>query len=180
MIIKYFRKIVGEKVYLSPMCIEDAETYCTWLNDEYVSGRIGLYGRVNSVLGEKEYIERVHKERTHYYAIVLKENDKLIGNIGIEDIDDISRTANIGIFIGEEENRHKGYGSEALRLACKYAFDTLNLHSLHLWVFSFNETAISVYKKVGFKEAGCLRESYYFNGKYHDHILMDLLKDELK
>lgn len=100
---KYFRKIVGEKVYLSPMCIEDAETYCTWLNDEYVSGRIGLYGRVNSISGEKEYIEGVHKERTHCYAIVLKENDKLIGNIGIEDIDDISRTANIGIFIGEEK-----------------------------------------------------------------------------
>lgn len=173
---KYFRKIIGEKVYLSPMCIEDADTYCTWLNDEYVSGRIGLYGRVNSTSTEKEYIERIHKERTHYYSIVLKENDKLIGNIGIEDIDDISRTANIGIFIGEEENRHKGYGSDA----CKYAFDTLNLHSLHLWVFSFNETAISVYKKVGFKEAGCLRESYYFNGKYHNHILMDLLKDELK
>lgn len=86
---KYFRKIIGEKVYLSPMCIEDAEVYCTWLNDEYVSGRIGLYGKVNSTSTEKEYIERIHKERTHCYAIVLKENDNLIGNIGIEDIDDI-------------------------------------------------------------------------------------------
>ena len=177
---KYFRKLEGDKVYLSPMSTEDAETYCRWLNDPLVSGNIAVAARVDSLTTEQEYIEKAHKNKSHVYAIVLKETDVLIGNIGIEEIDNISRTATIGMFIGDEENRGKGFGSEALRLACRYAFDRLNLHSLHLWVFSFNERAMNMYKKVGFKEAGRMRESYYLDGKYHDSILMDILRDELQ
>ena len=176
---KYFKKLVGDKVYLSPMSIEDAETYCKWLNDPLISGNIDGAAKVYSSAAEREFIENNQKENAHIYAIINKETDTLIGNIGIEDIDNIARTATIGIFIGDEENRGKGFGSDALRLACRYAFDRLNMHSLHLWVFSFNERAMNVYKKVGFKEAGRMRESYYLDGKYHDSILMDILKDEL-
>lgn len=86
----------------------------------------------------------------------------------------------MGLFIGDEKYRNKGYGAEALRLACKYAFDKLNLHSLYLNVFDFNERAIACYKKVGFKEAGRLREAYFVNGKYNDVITMDLLREDLK
>jgi hypothetical protein len=30
---RYFKKIKGERVYLSPINIEDAEKYTEWLND---------------------------------------------------------------------------------------------------------------------------------------------------
>ena len=43
---------------------------------------------------------------------------------------------------------------------------------------SFNERAINCYKKVGFKEYGRRRESYFLNGKYYDHIYMDILARE--
>ncbi len=29
----YFKKIIGEKCYLSPIRMEDAEKYTAWLND---------------------------------------------------------------------------------------------------------------------------------------------------
>ena len=45
---------------------------------------------------------------------------------------------------------------------------------------SFNDRAIACYKKVGFKEIGRRRQSYFLNGKYHDEIFMDILKDEFK
>ena len=177
---KYFRKLEGDQVYLSPMSIEDAETYCRWLNDPLIAGNIARTDKADSLTAELEYIEKTHKKNAHIYAIVNNETDTLVGNIGIEEIDNTSRTATIGVFIGDEENRGKGFGSEALRLACRYAFDRLNMHSLHLWVFSFNERAMNVYKKVGFKEVGRMRESYYLDGKYHDSILMDILRDELR
>ena len=49
-----------------------------------------------------------------------------------------------------------------------------------LSVMSFNERAIACYKKVGFKEIGRRRKGYFLNGKYHDEIFMDILKDEFK
>ena len=30
---KYFKKLVGERIYLSPINIEDAEKYVGWMSD---------------------------------------------------------------------------------------------------------------------------------------------------
>ena len=49
-----------------------------------------------------------------------------------------------------------------------------------LAVMSFNERAIACYKKVGFKEAGRLRDNYFLNGKYYDVVYMDILEDEFE
>lgn len=38
---KYFKKIVGEKVYLSPINVEDVEKYTKWVNDLEISINLG-------------------------------------------------------------------------------------------------------------------------------------------
>lgn len=174
------KKIVGERIYLSPVNEADCEQYVHWLNDFEISDRLGLSSSVTSFRSEKEWIDENTSKGNHVYGIILAENNEIIGNIGIENIQNTNRCADVGLFIGEEKYRNKGYGAEALRLACKYAFDKLNLHSLHLSVFDFNERAIACYKKVGFKEAGRLREAYFVNGKYHDQIIMDILQEDMK
>ena len=105
----------------------------------------------------------------------MLENDELIGNIGLMDIDHINRKAEVGLFIGEPENRSMGYGTEALRLILKYGFETLNLHNIMLHVHSDNQRAIACYNKVGFHEFGCRREAIYKNGSYFDLVHMEIL-----
>lgn len=68
-----------------------------------------------------------------------------------------------------------GYGREALSLLVDYAFQKLNLNSLMLRVYSFNERAIRSYRAVGFRPAGKLREALIRNRKKYDILLMDLL-----
>ena len=46
-------------------------------------------------------------------------------------------------------------------------FDYLNLNNIMLKVFSFNESAINCYKKIGFKEIGRRRQCYYLKGKFY-------------
>jgi RimJ/RimL family protein N-acetyltransferase len=93
-------------------------------------------------------------------------------------VDQIRQCAEVGLLIGEEENRSKGYGEEVLKLLLDYGFQYLNLNNVMLRVFSFNERAIQCYKKVGFKEMGRRRQSYYLKGKFHDEVYMDILKCE--
>ncbi len=93
-------------------------------------------------------------------------------------IDPINQTAELGILIGEESERGKGYGQEALKLMLDYGFNTLNLYNIYLGVYSFNEQAMACYKKVGFKEAGRLRKAKFHNGKRYDDIKMDMLREE--
>ena len=174
----YFKKIEGKKVYLSPMCVEYAEKYVKWMNDFKVTD--GLNGSKNlvTVESEREWIEKNNKDGNFQFAIVKQENDELIGNCGFNELDLTNQKGSIGIFIGEEENRNKGYGSEALELLISYGFEYLNLNNIMLSVYSFNENAIACYKKVGFKEIGRRREAYFKNNERYDDIYLDILRNE--
>ena len=33
---KYFKKLVGERIYLSPKSLEDVEIFTEWMNDFYI------------------------------------------------------------------------------------------------------------------------------------------------
>ena len=172
---KYFKKIVGERLYLSPMNIEDAETYVKWMNDRKVTDNLGNTKSVCRVPGEKEYIES-RKSSDYDFSIVLND-DTLIGNISLMDVDLVSRKATLGIFIGDELNRSKGYGTEAMKLLVDYGFNILGLHNIDLNVFAFNKGAIKAYEKVGFKEYGRRHESYFLDGKFHDEISMEIINE---
>lgn len=173
---KYFKKLVGKRIYLSPMNVEDAETYAGWFNDFSVTDGLGCSFRITSMESEKEWL--ANNSGKYQFAIVRLEDDKLIGNCGIQGIDQLRQCAEVGLFIGDEENRNKGYGEEVLNLLLDYGFDYLNLNNIMLKVFSFNERAINCYKKVGFKEIGRRRQSYYLKGGFYDEVYMDILKSE--
>jgi len=81
-------------------------------------------------------------------------------------------------FIGEEADRGRGYGAEAIRLILDYGFNTLNLHNIQLHLNGDNAQALACYKKVGFKEFGRRRESKFHSGRYVDQIYMDILDSE--
>lgn len=173
---KYYKKLVGHKVYLSPICLEDAETYTKWLNDLSVTEKLGTSSNMISVCGEQEWINK-NSQRT-IFAIIKTENDELIGNCGFNNVNQIHQCAEVGIFIGDEENRNNGYGSEAMSLLIDFGFNHLNLNNIMLKVFAFNEHAINCYKKAGFKEIGRRRQAYYLRGKYHDEIFMDIIRSD--
>ena len=175
---KYFKKIEGSRIYLSPMNIDDLEIYTKWLNDCNVTNGIHGTHKMINLETEKEYLNKCLSNGDYQFAIVKKENDELIGNCGIDDISFRDQNGVIGLFIGEEENRNKGYGKEAIDLLLEYCFNYLNLNNIMLKVFSFNERAIKCYKKVGFKEIGRRRKCCYLNGKFYDDVYMDILKEE--
>ena len=177
---KYYKKLIGERIYLSPMCIEDAEKYVEWFSDFKMTDGVGSSSRVMNVENEKKYIQATLENNELNFAIINLENDELIGNCSIKNISYLHRIAELGIFIGIEANRNKGYGAEVLNLLLDYGFNYLNMNNIMLNVKSFNERAIACYKKVGFKEFGRRRESYFLNGKYYDDIQMDILAREFK
>lgn len=175
---KYFKKLLGERIYLSPLNMEDAEKYAEWLCDFRVTDGVGRSGQIMTIEKEKEWIENASKSGDLFFSIVKLENDELIGNCGLHDISYPNRTGTVGIFIGEEENRSHGYGAETLWLLVEYGFRYLNLKNIMLTVKSFNERAVHCYEKVGFQEFGRRRKSYFLNGKYYDDVYMDILAEE--
>jgi RimJ/RimL family protein N-acetyltransferase len=175
---KYFKKIIGKKCYLSPMSMDDTEQYTVWLNDLEVTRTLSIFSMNITYNSELEIVEKI--SRGHNYAIVDIKNNKLIGNVGLISVDHLHRTAEIGIFIGDKSYWNKGYGEEAMRLLLQYSFTHLNLRNVMLRVFAYNERAIKCYEKIGFKTIGKRRNSIQYDMKEHDLIFMDILNDELK
>jgi RimJ/RimL family protein N-acetyltransferase len=174
---RYYKKLVGERCYLSPMNPDDASKYCAWLNDLEVSRNLTMSGKNVSLVGEREYLEQASK--SHNYAIVTTDEDRLIGNCGLGGINHLHGTCEIGIFIGNKDYWGKGYGPEAMKLLAAYAFDYLNMRNIMLIVYSFNERAIKAYRKIGFHEMGRRRNAYVIEGGEHDIVYMDMLRDDL-
>jgi len=172
----YFEKIPGERIYLSPMNPDDAELYVKWLSDIEVTRWLSSTGSVYSLPAERAYLENAVKDTNNYqFAIILREGDRLIGNIGLMDVQQINRRATLGLFIGEAEDRSKGYGSEAIRLLLGFGFNWLGLRNIDLHVNSDNARAIACYKKAGFREYGRRHGAVFADGRWYDDVLMEAL-----
>ncbi|MCL2065080.1 MAG: GNAT family N-acetyltransferase [Candidatus Cloacimonetes bacterium] len=175
---KYFKKIIGDKCYLSPVSMEDAGQYTEWLNDMSVSITMGQFSQVISLEKEKEILQKI--SRDYIFAIIDKSTDKLIGNTGLHKIDWVNRTAEYGIFIGDKSFWNKGYATEVNILMLDYAFYVLNLKHVHLQVLAFNKWAIKSYEKAGYKTVGKLTEFWEIEGKRHDMLIMEALAKDIE
>lgn len=174
---KYFKKLIGERIYLSPRNCEEVERFTEWLNDFETTDYLGRSAIITTLEVERKYFEE-NIDKNYNFFIVTLDKDKLIGTIGLENYDGINRTATLGIFIGDKEYRSQGYGAEAIKLILDYGFNYLNLNNIKLDIVEFNKRAIACYKKCGFKEAGRRRKCKYIDGKYYDKLMMDILREE--
>jgi RimJ/RimL family protein N-acetyltransferase len=86
----------------------------------------------------------------------------------------------LGIVIDEKDHWGSGYGQDGIKLLLDYGFNLLNLNSVMLGTFSFNERAINCYEKVGFKEIGRRRQARIIGNKKYDVVLMDILAEEIE
>ncbi len=114
---------------------------------------------------------------TYTFALETLEG-RYIGGCGINSVDWKNSKVVIGIFIGDKEYWGKGYGSDAINTLVKFIFEEMNINKITLCVYSFNERAIKCYEKCGFTREGLLREELFRQGKYHDEIMMSLLRRE--
>ena len=180
---KYYKKLVGERIYLAPKGAseEEIEKFTEWMNDFQVTDYTGRTSQITTYASEKEYLENAEKDTNKItFNIVSLEDDKLVGTVGLQSINWIEKSAVLGIFIGDNDFRNNGYGTEAIRLVLEYGFRYINLHSIRLDLLSVNERAHKCYLKCGFKDTGASREQIFLNGKYYDKLHMDILENEFK
>jgi RimJ/RimL family protein N-acetyltransferase len=87
------------------------------------------------------------------------------------------RNSMMGIQIVQAEQGN-GYGTEAIKWALDWAFQTAGLHRVSIGCFSFNEGARRLYERLGFVVEGRTREAVWKNGGWHDLIEMGMLEGE--
>jgi RimJ/RimL family protein N-acetyltransferase len=121
----------------------------------------------------KKWIE-FHNNKNDEVVFVLVNNHthKVIGHVGLYNIDQNIRKAEYGILIGDKDSRGKGYGVQCTNYMINYAFNKLNLNRVVALVITDNIASKKMFLKCGFNIEGTMIEDNYKNGRYYDVYIM--------
>jgi RimJ/RimL family protein N-acetyltransferase len=170
----------GEKVYLRELRDDDLPLLVKWWNDPQAAALQTLVVRPQpeSTIVEKFRAWSANQESTRaWFTIVAQEDDGLVGSISLFCAQAPTRAATLAISIGPE-HWSRGLGTDALWVMVRYGFQELGLNRIGLGVWAFNDRAIAAYRKAGFVEEGRRRQMTFHAGRFHDEVLMRILRTE--
>ncbi len=163
----------GNKVSLRLMTRDDTDLIVKWRNNERVRSNFVYRETFTPQIHEKWIEDKI--ETGEVVQLIICENSRdlrPVGSVYFRDIDPDEKTAEYGIFIGEDDAIGKGYGNETAVLATDYARDHMGLKEVILRAFTFNEAAIRSYKHAGFVPFKDLPGVECSDGQKNDMILM--------
>ena len=172
-------KQVGDRLILLPITKEYTEFIVKWRNNDRVNNNFIFSETFTEEMHNHWMDTKVKNGEVIQFIILIRENNKPIGSVYFRDIDYEKGVAEYGIFIGEDDEIGKGYGTEAADLAIDFIFAQTKLKYVFLRVFADNKPAISSYKAVGFTEYECRKGEVEKNGVIHDLIFMKKDNDNL-
>ena len=166
--------VEGDRIQLGALDDERADgCYLSWLRDpevtrflevrlvEYDAERLGSYVRA-----ENERPDSV------LFGIYRKSDLQLIGTLKLSNIRQHHQSCEIGLMIGDKAEWGKGCATEAIVLACRYAFETLKLHRVSAGCYSSNPASARAFTKAGFELEGRLREERLTPAGWVDTLLL--------
>ena len=158
----------SDALYLRLLTTQDiTEVYLEWLNDAETNEYTSRYRFPLDLSNIGEYIKDSINEKRMVFAICLFGNKDIhIGNIVLQEIDWINRSAELAIIIGDKRYKGKGYGSDACRLLVAHAFNRLNLHRIWLGTPEKNLPMIKTATKLGMELEGVFKDAFYCQEGY--------------
>lgn len=163
----------------SELIMRTDSRYEKWFYDQEVTkhNSHGLfpYGKKKML----DYIAMAESgEKDIVWAILDRESKEHIGNVSLQRINWINRSAEFAIVIGEQDHWGKGIAFEVLDVLFRHGFSKLNLHRIWTGTVESNIGMIKVAEKLGMILEGRLNEGVFLNGKYEDVLMYGILEDE--
>lgn len=156
----------------------DVAALIRWARDsEYLRLQNGDPAMPRSAARAKEILSDAQARNGATFILRPLDDERALGFVGLW-VNWTHGDAWLGIGIGDRDDWSKGYGSEALRLALRYAFTELNLHRVSLTVLEGNARAIRAYEKAGFVFEGQSRQYSRYDGQWLGEVFMGILKEE--
>lgn len=187
-ILKYMSKIEGKAIYLrkfEPIHLNDPN-YFNWLKDVDVMKYIGREEYLNDISFEEveDYVNKIWEDRySVFFAVHDKKTNNFIGTTKINYVNELgfsTKTADIGIMIGDKSFWGKGIAKDVLYTISCYCFEILNLRKLTAGALDANIAVIKAFDRIGYKREALMREKIIIQNKYYDQILFGCFNNELK
>ncbi|MDU2662033.1 MAG: GNAT family protein [Clostridioides difficile] len=176
--VNYFLK--GTRVGLRELTPNDVTgNYGRWLNDKEVCKYNShlRFPYTNDML--KQYVSNVNGSKENLVlAVIEMESREHIGNISLQNINYIDRSAELALLFGEKMYWGKGFAFEAATLIIEHGFNEINLERIYCGTSSQNERMQHLASRLCFTKEGLRRKAIFKGGAYYDIVEYGLLKDE--
>jgi RimJ/RimL family protein N-acetyltransferase len=172
--------LTGARIYLRALMDADcAGPYLEWFNDPEVCRLNGHHRFPYRHEDARAFVQRVNASREELVlAIVRSDDHRHIGNVALQQIDFVSRSAELAIVIGARDCWGQGYSKEAGRLLLEHAFFSLNLNRVYCGTLEHNVPMQRLAVHLGMREEGRRRHAVYKADRYLDVIEYGVLKGE--
>lgn len=166
----------GELVRLRAREEADLERLNAMFNDpDVLAGLTMTFPQPLAGIREWRRSTRTAPDQLHLVVETLE--GEAVGVCGFNSIDDRARSAEVGMWVGRA-HWHRGYGTDALRILCRFGFRHMNLQRIDLHVYETNPRARRVYERLGFRLEGTLRRGQFLQGRHVDVHVMGLLAED--
>ena len=148
----------------------------TWFEDLEVT-RFIKRRHPPSLDSEREFLEQTARDPDAIFWAVEHEG-RLVGGTSIRMIDWQHGHGTTGTLLGDKKAWGKGLARELMRLRAEYAFTQLPLRVLRSGYLDGNIASARAQKSAGYREVGRWREDRFIDGKWVDHILTELTRED--
>ncbi|MCI8666525.1 MAG: GNAT family N-acetyltransferase [Dorea sp.] len=146
-------------------------------NEEIAKCVVGNPKKVN-IEEQLLWIDTLNKEKNTIRMMIEYENFT-VGTVIISEVDIDNATGNLAIKI-LPQFQGKGIGTEALTLACEYAFGEMDLYCVTAHILADNYASLKLFEKIGFSKEGILRSRVVKEEQRKDLVSLSRLKSEKK
>lgn len=169
-------------IKLRSLKAQDKTYFFSWLRDQdVIRYSLSIFQNMKTHEDISLWFDNLLLDNSTYNkAIFDSSTGTLIGYAGICNLSKTNLSGEYFIFIGDKDYNNKGIGTYVTKEIIKYGFENLNLNRIMLTVSNENIGAVKAYTKANFKQEGVMRQAAYRDGKFHDKIIMGILKEEWK
>jgi RimJ/RimL family protein N-acetyltransferase len=171
--------ISGERLTLRILTSDDitgelGNHYVAWMNDPDTMQFLESRWRAHTLESIRAFVTAMNESpRDFQFGMFLKDSNIHIGNIKIGGIDQMHRRGDVGLLIGDKNAWGKGYATEAIELATRFAFEELNVNKLTAGMYAPNVGSYKAFIKAGWREVGILKAHCFYKGGYVDEFLVE-------
>ena len=161
-------------VNLRPIVYADLDMLIKWKNTEEVYRYLG--GGFHPISKDQygKWLENIVDMTGNARRFIIETIEGVsIGMVGLYSINWLHRTCEIGVFIGEESERGKGYATMACKMIEEYAKNCMNMRKIRLLVVKENEQAVKMWKKLNYLLIGEYSRERFINGHWCDVLIME-------
>ena len=127
----------------------------------------------------QEILEKYEEGKFYRWGITRKEEDSLIGVIGLVRIDENTDTCSFAYFLGCDY-WGQGYGTEALKEVIRFAFEELQIQRIVADHMAENPASGAVMRKAGMVHVGTEKAKYEKAGRSHDAEVYEIRNETIQ